>query len=210
MKKISIAERLLDMFCRNITSLYQCETAETINVHCLRHLAHQCRSFGPLFVFSAMSFESANRILSQGFSGTHSHCAVICRRYLEEHELACTPLEEDGATELLQEWSSVNGEKLFQRRFTITRDRALQRPFSGCNNFFTIHCRRIFFDSSCYRRCPAGPNRYVHVAPYDGSIFGQVVYFVMLGTESLMSGLTFAQIKLLKSQKALFLPECPD
>ena len=76
-KEISIAERLLDMFCRNITSVYQCETAETINVHCLRHLAHQCRSFGPLFVFSAMSFESANRILSQCFSGTHSHCAVI-------------------------------------------------------------------------------------------------------------------------------------
>ena len=68
----------------------------------------------------------------------------------------------------------------------------------------------IFFDSSCYRKCPAGPNSYAHVAPYDGSIFDQVGYFVMMGTESLMSGLTFAQIKLLKSQKALFLPECPD
>ena len=32
----------------------------------------------------------------------------------------------------------------------------------------------------------------------------------MMGTESLMSGLTFAQIKLFKSQKALFLSEYPD
>ena len=141
-KEISIAERLLDMFCRNITSVYQCETAENINVHCLRHLAHQCRSFGPLFVFSAMSFESANRILSQCFSGTHSHCAVICRRYLEEHEPACTPLEEDGATELLREWSSVNdisGEN-------FSRDVYHHPRSSAAETFFRM--QQIFHDSS--------------------------------------------------------------
>ena len=63
------------------------ERSETINVHSLRHLPDQVRRFRPLFSFSAMSFESANRILIEVYSGSHHECEVICRRFLQKQRL---------------------------------------------------------------------------------------------------------------------------
>ena len=113
-KDIDVAETLLDDFCSSSVDVLRSETAETINVHCLRHLAHQCRAFGPLFVFSAMSFESANRILNRCFTGTHSHCQVICRRYLEAQSLSSALPENDVALNLVREW--CHQEKMFSSR----------------------------------------------------------------------------------------------
>ena len=85
---ILLSENLLNHFCSNIVDIcWQNERSETINVHSLRHLPDQVRRFGPLFAFSAMSFESANRILSEVYSGTHHECDVICRRFLQKQRL---------------------------------------------------------------------------------------------------------------------------
>ena len=59
-----------------------------INLHCLRHLRHQIRLFGPLFVFPAMCFQSANRLFGQLFTGTTSQFQMIFGRYLENQALS--------------------------------------------------------------------------------------------------------------------------
>ena len=84
-----ISEKLLNEYCEEIVSVHMGnEKIETINVHCLRHFADQVRRFGPLCCYSAMSFEAANRLLSQHFSGSHSEAEIICRRFLQRQKLA--------------------------------------------------------------------------------------------------------------------------
>ena len=91
------AKKFLDNFCLNIVSILDGnERIETINVHCLRHLSEQVKRFGPLWCYSAMSFEAANRTLGDVFSGSHSECEIICRRILQRHNLTdCDELEPD-------------------------------------------------------------------------------------------------------------------
>ena len=85
---ILLSENLLNQFCSNIVDIFDGnKRSATINVHSLRHLPDQVRRFGPLFAFVAMSFESANRILSEIYSGTHHECDVICRRFLQKQRL---------------------------------------------------------------------------------------------------------------------------
>ena len=102
-KDIDVAETLLKKFCGSIVDVLRSDTAETINVHCLRHLAHQCRAFGPLCFFMP-SFESPNRILNRCSTGTHSHCQVICRRYAGAQSFSTALPEDDMPLNLVQEW----------------------------------------------------------------------------------------------------------
>ena len=85
---LSKAKKLLDNFCKEIVTIRGEERIETINVHCVQHLAGQVRRFGTLISQSAMSFEAANRSLGELFSGSHSECEVICRRILQRHRLS--------------------------------------------------------------------------------------------------------------------------
>ena len=89
------ADDLLNDFCEEIVSIFQNEKIETINVHLLRHLVYQTRRFGTLFIFSAMSFESANRLMRSTATGTHSFCSLICRRYVQKQRLLSVDIESD-------------------------------------------------------------------------------------------------------------------
>ena len=89
-----------------------------------------------------MAFESANRTLSESFAGTHSHCAVICRRYLETQELASCVVENDRAAELLQEWSNLK--KPSEKNFS--KDVLLLPGFTEAWNFFLTP--KVFLDRS--------------------------------------------------------------
>ena len=81
---VVVAERLLNQFRSSVVDIFDGnERVETINVLSLRHPPTQVRRFGPLFSFSAMSFESANRILGEVFTGSHHECEVVCRRFLQ-------------------------------------------------------------------------------------------------------------------------------
>ena len=85
---VVVAERLLNEFCSSVVDIFDGnERVETINVHSLRHLPTQVRRFVPLFSFSAMSFEFANRILGEVFTGSHHECEVVCRRFLQRQRL---------------------------------------------------------------------------------------------------------------------------
>ena len=86
--RISKAEKFLQQFCQEIVSIHgDNERKETINVHNLRHLPNQVSRIGPLFCQSVMSFEAANRLLGEVFSGSNSECEIICRRLLQRHKL---------------------------------------------------------------------------------------------------------------------------
>ena len=209
---IVVAESLLEKFCSGVKDVFQSETAETINVHCLKHLSYQCRSYGPLFVFSAMAFESANRTLNQCFSGTHSHCSVICRRYIEAQELTSAVFEDDRAAELLQQWwkTGKSSEKNFSRDVL---------PLAQIENCLEIHpgaqilsrsfVDGVYFDSVCYRRCPAGPNSFIRAEIGSDIIFGQIVFFIIMGDDSYTSGWKFAQIKKMAAKGVVTILDCP-
>ena len=62
------AQLFLDTFCEEIVTIHGGnERIETINFHCLRHFVNQVRRFGPLYCYSAMSFEAANRVFWRSF-----------------------------------------------------------------------------------------------------------------------------------------------
>ena len=87
-ENVRAAEHLLDQFCKNIVAIHGGnEKVENINVHSLRHLSDQVRRFGPLYCYSAMCFEAANRTLGEVCSGSNNECEVICRRVLRRHRL---------------------------------------------------------------------------------------------------------------------------
>ena len=205
---IELAELLLERYCSAVTDIFQTETAETINVHCLRHLAHQCRLYGPLFVFSAMAFESANRTLSESFTGTHSHCAVICRRYLEAQELASCVVENDRAAELLQEWSNLKkpSEKNFSKDVLLLPEihRSLEL-FPDAQILSRSFVDGVYFDSLCYKRCSDGPNSFIKVKKDSGFFFAQIVFFIIMGEDSYSGGLKFAQVKKMVAKNNLTL-----
>ena len=213
-KDIDVAETLLNDFCSSIVGVLHSDTAETINVHCLRHLAHQCRAFGPLFVFSAMSFESANRILNRCFTGTHSHCQVICRRYLEAQSLSSALPEDDMALNLVREWchqEKMLSSKNFCKDFlaSVDSEYALEL-FPDATFLSRAEVGGIYFDSLSYRRCPSGPNSYIRYNKESGVSFGQILFFIIMPEDSFMGGSTFAQIWKIKVLKKMPVEGKPD
>ena len=81
---VNKSSSLLNKFCEEIVSIHSGnDRIETINVHCLKHFCWKVKRFGPLYCYSAMCFEAANRVLGDMFSGSHSELEVICRRVLQ-------------------------------------------------------------------------------------------------------------------------------
>ena len=76
----------------------------------LRHLGDHIRSFGALFVYSAMAFESAHSFLGKMASHSHDFNQLICRRYLELRYLLNAELESDSIVFLYTEMVSKKTE----------------------------------------------------------------------------------------------------
>ena len=76
----------------NVFNSVKCEA---INIHSLRHLGDHIRSFGALFVFSAVAFESAHSFLGKLASDSHDFNQLICHRFLELRYLLNAELESD-------------------------------------------------------------------------------------------------------------------
>ena len=68
-QKIEQAESLINLFFENFVELYGIES-QSFNFHTMRHLAEQVRRRGPLWMFSAFCFESANHGLLSAVQGT--------------------------------------------------------------------------------------------------------------------------------------------
>ena len=178
---VSAAQKFLDNFCRNIVSIHGGnERIETINVHCLKHLAEEVKRFGPLWCYSAMSFEAANRTLGDVFSGSHSECEIICRRVLQRHNLTdFDELEPD----LRQLFCKISGNPVpcsekFDQEFVETEAlRAAKRRFPAAIFFNRQLVENVYFDSPCYRRSKQG-NCYVCFIKNGEEFFGQILYFI--------------------------------
>ena len=63
------ANALIDSFLSTFLELYG-EDSQSFNFHTMRHLIEQVRRNGPLWLFSAFCFESANHHLLSALSGT--------------------------------------------------------------------------------------------------------------------------------------------
>ena len=148
-KEHKISREVLNEFCEEIVDIFQNEKIEMINVHLLRHLVYQTRRFGPLFIFSAMSFESANRLMRSTATGTHSFCSLICRRYVQRQRLLTEVIESDTLEELAKQLTDQerfsNEKKKFER---ITLDANIvesARSSSRCCVFVKNNIQRSVF-----------------------------------------------------------------
>ena len=151
-----IAEFFLKQFCSKIVSFNDGdERIETINVHCLRHLVDQVKRFGPLFCYSAMSFEAANRTFGEVFTGSHSDCEIICRRNLQKNKLARVKIQDPeirclfdklyGITTLDQ----INCSTEFVETQAVNNGRA---TYPQAVVFNRQHFQNVYFDSPAYGR----------------------------------------------------------
>ena len=176
---VSEAEKMLDNFCKDIVSVHNGnEKIETINVHCIMHLADQVRRFGPLYTFSAMSFEAANRSLGELFSGSNAECQVICRRILQRHRLANVEIDNDVLGGLFnyltgkEEISCFSKETAESEAIKIARS---QYPTALILNRHIV--RQSYFDSTSFKRSKLG-NCYAYYLENEREVFGEIQYFI--------------------------------
>ena len=177
---LSAAESFLDKFCREIVSIHKNDRIETINVHCIKHLAEQVKRFGPLWCYSAISFEAANRTLGDVFSGSsHSECEIICRRVLQRHNLVYSDIVERHLKPVFDKLSGDSASNLdkFDEEFIETEAlRAANLRYLGVK-FLNRHFNgRIYFDSTCYKRSKRG-NCFVRSAENGEERFSQILFF---------------------------------
>ena len=86
---------------------YPLKKFDSINFHLLRHLAWQCKFFGPLWTTSATMFESANNHLIKTLTGTVNTCSLIVKRYIRNRQFDSMEVKNDNLTGFL-EASRVN------------------------------------------------------------------------------------------------------
>ena len=176
---VSEAEKMLDNFCKDILSVHNGnEKIERINVHCITHLADQVRRFGPLYTFSAMSFEAANRSLVELFSGSNAECQVICRRILQRHRLANVQIDNDVLGGLFnhitgkEEISCISKETAETDAIKFARS---QYPTVLILNRHIV--RQSYFDSTSLKRSKLG-NCYAYYLENEREVFGEIQYFI--------------------------------
>ena len=110
--------------------------------------------FGPLYCFSAMSFEAANRTLGEVFTGSSSECEVICRRILQRHRLARSKVQNEGLKNLYQKLSGEQfyDEDTFSSEFVDTTSVKIGKSIYSEGTFLNRYCiNHIYFDSPAYR-----------------------------------------------------------
>ena len=170
---VSAAESFLDKFCREIVSIHKNDRLGTIDVNCIKHLAEQVIRFGPLWCYSAMSFETANRTLGDVFSGSsYSECEIICRRVLQRHSLVYSDVVEPHLKPVFDNLSGDSASNLdsFDEEFIETEVlRAAKWRYIGVK-FLNRHFNgRTYFGSTCYKRSKRG-NCFVRFAE-NGEFF---------------------------------------
>ena len=184
-EKVRHAAYLLDRFCRDAIEIFGSYKCETSNLHSMRHLADQVTRFGPLYVSSAMSFESAHSFLARMASGSHDFCEIICRRYLEKQNLLSEQIEDDSLRDLTIKWTgqSLVGEEdpvTFFDQFILKTDfvTAAEILYPKCKIFSRANNGKTVFDSTCYQRNPMGFNSFVQFQRRNCNQFGHVEYFI--------------------------------
>ena len=174
------AEKLLLRFCEDIVSIHDGnERVETINVHCLKHLVDQVRRFGPLYCYSAMSFEAANRTIGDVFTGSQNECEIICRRILQRHKFASAQIQDPKLREI---FSNLTGNVYIDNasycdEFIYTSAVKHGKSLYAEADFFNRHYfQNTYFDSPAYARSKHA-NCFVSFIENTDEVFCQIQYF---------------------------------
>ena len=179
---VNIAEQLLGSFCREVSEIHNDERAETINVQSVSHLAEQVERFGPLFCFSAMSCEAANRTLGEVFSGSNSECEVICRRILQRHKLNDSRTKDEQIRAVVGRMlnSKLQNNGHFSQDMIETESLRFGRqlyPEAFFYNRATLN--GVYYDSRSYGKYKNG-NCFVSFVENESEIFGEIQYFMTM------------------------------
>ena len=100
---------LLNEFCTGLGALDRAE--QTFNLHSLRHLTWQVRTYGPLWTASCFAFESAHHSLVSTFTGSVNNLRLLVERYLVKKSLLGSNIENDALFDLTSEL--ISGRKKF-------------------------------------------------------------------------------------------------
>ena len=166
----------MDKFSKDIVRVHKNERIETINVHCAKHLAEQVRRYGPLFCQSAISFESANRTLGEVYTGSHTECEIICRRFLQRHKLLDVNLENQKLDSLYRKISArlqTNNQNYSEEFIEIAVVQEARKMYNSAKFFNRIVFKSKYFDSPAYKRSTLG-NCYVYYMDNDQEVFGKI------------------------------------
>ena len=203
------ADELLHSFCEEIVSFHSGnERIEKINVHCLQHFADQVRRLGPLYFYSAMSFEAANGVLGDLFTGSHSESEVICRRILQRHRILQTQIDDPKLNKLFWKLSGSfnNSDENYDDEFVETQAIRDGRKFYPEAKFFNRVVRKnIYYDCEAYKRSQLG-NCYAWFAEENKETFGQIEFFFDIPDHPIYKE-TMASIKKLDVVKKVGLVE---
>ena len=146
---------LLEVFCYNMSIRYPLKKFDSINFHLLRHLAWQCKLFGPLWTTSATMFESANNHLIKTLTGTVNTCSLIVKRYIRNRQFDSMEVKNDNLTGFLE---ALRGKSSgFKDDFSMKRNNVLsnfQKQFPEAR-LFCRHRGKFYLDSQLYTRSEA-------------------------------------------------------
>ena len=182
-ENVRIADHLLTQFGSEIVAIHDGnERIETINVQCLKHLPDQVKRFGPLFCYSAMSFESANRMLGDNFSGSNSECEIICRRILQKHKLSDEDIKDSELRQLFNKLSGRPIKDTFASSDEMKQTEALtagQRQYPYAVFLNRLKANDTYFDSEAFSRSKLG-NCFISYLENGEDSFGKIQYFVKI------------------------------
>ena len=110
--EICEAERLIKLFFDNFVDLYG-QDSQSFNFHTMRHLCEQVRRNGPLWLFSAFCFESANHCLLSAVQGSIKKPESIVEQFVK-HQAAVSNAQTNEREACLKGLTVVDDEvKLF-------------------------------------------------------------------------------------------------
>ena len=137
----------------------------------------------PLYCYSAMSFEAANRVFGKIFAGAHSECEIICRRVLMRQKLTNIETQDPHLKYLISKINSDfdnNNDASMSYELVQTNAVKMGRMLYPEAEFLNRHLiNGVYFDSHCYKRSKNG-NYFVWFVRDNMEFYGQILYFIKI------------------------------
>ena len=167
---------LLEAFCYNMSLRYPLKKFDSINFHLLRHLAWQCKFFGPLWTTSASMFESANNHLIRTLTGTVNTCSLIVKRYIRNRHFDALEVKDDNLTGFLE---TLRGKQSSLKEEYSMRQNEVYKNFQSKFPGARLFCRyrgNFNLDSQLYTRSES--NSFVSFSSENEILVVQILLFI--------------------------------
>ena len=117
--QIEKAEKLINLFFKDFLELYGANS-QSFNFHTMRHLCEQVRRNGPLWLFSAFCFESANHNLLSAVQGTVKEPEAIVEHFVK-HQASINTVDCNSSEKYLKGLTVIeNAIKLFCEDYNVS------------------------------------------------------------------------------------------